>query len=59
MVPKEKEKKKKKSGKLFCGNDIAEIEGKKNNLTLFFFLLFRHHNFFLEMVRPQYFYNKS
>ena len=28
MVPKQKGKKK-KSGKLICGNDIAEIEGKK------------------------------
>ena len=47
---------KKKSGKLFCGNGIVEIEGKKT-ICHFFFLLFQHHNFFLEMIRSQYFHN--
>ena len=34
MGPKEKGKKKKKGGKLFCGNGIAEIEAKKSNLSV-------------------------
>ena len=33
----EREGKKKKSGKLFCGNDIAEIEGEKKQFDTFFF----------------------
>ena len=33
----QKEKEKKKSGKLFCGNNIAEIEGKKKKFNTFFF----------------------
>ena len=67
MVPKEK---KKKSGKLFCGNGIAEIEGKKTIchiffpsisamlLPLFFFSpSISALQIFLEMIRTQYFYN--
>ena len=80
VVSKENEKKKKKkkwqrhcrnkgkkNGKLFCGNGIAKIEGKKINLPLFFFLsilamplplffffsfYFSTTIFFLEMIRP-------
>ena len=52
-MPKEK---KKKSGKLFCGNGIAEIEGKKQ-FAIFFFPSISASQFLLEMIRPQHFYN--
>ena len=60
MVPKEKEKK--KSGKLFCGNGIVEIEGKKNNLPLFFPSILAPQFFFRNdtfTIFSQYFHNKS
>ena len=46
----------KKSGKLFFFSSISAMSLPQNNLP-FFFLLFRHHNFFLEMIRPQHFHN--
>ena len=45
-----------KSGKLFCGNGIAEIEGKKQ-FAIFFFPSISASQFLLEMIRPQHFYN--
>ena len=55
-----RKRRKKKSGKLFCGNGIAEREGKKNNLPLFIFYFYPSISapqFFLEMIRLQYFHN--
>ena len=52
-----RKRRKKKNDKLFCGNGIAEIEGKKKyNLPLFFPSISTP-QFFLEMICPQYFHN--